>query len=382
MTQTTQIPVVAGQVKTIHELLGLERAEFVAEEEGSKASAPLDLPTLDAKPAIENKKNGNAKPQAVDAPLSFWARDSIRYPLIFLGALAFFFAMFNMRAIVGQVSGWIGALSSRSDKNTAVLSQDYQKWLKKYYVFAGDPSMFLPQNDADGDGLSNQDEYKLDTNPLKADTDEDGYSDGREVLGSYNPLYSGKMTEAQMLVVSKSVDIAAVESRRNVERIAGRTTGLYLDEFALDPSRKGAIRIPKLGIETPIIWSKKFEDMENDLKMGTAHHPGTVYPGVRGLSSIHGHSSGNPDDGGFKTIFSKLNFLEAGDEILVKVYDSRGEAREYRYLARSKKVFAKSDKAQFKAPADGYFLNLSTSWPVGTARQRFVVTTELVGAAE
>ena len=42
--------------------------------------------------------------------------------------------------------------------------------------------------DADGDGLSNRDEFLLGTDPRKADTDGDGISDGVEVANGSNPL--------------------------------------------------------------------------------------------------------------------------------------------------------------------------------------------------
>lgn len=42
--------------------------------------------------------------------------------------------------------------------------------------------------DADADGLSLADEFKHGTDPDDADTDADGYNDGVEVAGGYNPL--------------------------------------------------------------------------------------------------------------------------------------------------------------------------------------------------
>jgi hypothetical protein len=52
-----------------------------------------------------------------------------------------------------------------------------------------------PNNaDTDRDGLMDGDEVKTyRTDPLKADTDGDGYSDGVEVKGGYNPLGPGKL---------------------------------------------------------------------------------------------------------------------------------------------------------------------------------------------
>lgn len=47
--------------------------------------------------------------------------------------------------------------------------------------------------DTDGDGLSDGDEVKkYRTDPKKADTDGDGYSDAQEIKNGYNPLGTGK----------------------------------------------------------------------------------------------------------------------------------------------------------------------------------------------
>lgn len=49
--------------------------------------------------------------------------------------------------------------------------------------------------DTDGDGLTDFEEVSTyQTNPLKADTDGDGYPDGTEVKSGYNPLGTGRCT--------------------------------------------------------------------------------------------------------------------------------------------------------------------------------------------
>lgn len=50
--------------------------------------------------------------------------------------------------------------------------------------------------DTDKDGLTDREEVKVyKTNPLNPDTDGDGYSDGEEVKNGYNPLGQGKLLQ-------------------------------------------------------------------------------------------------------------------------------------------------------------------------------------------
>jgi hypothetical protein len=46
--------------------------------------------------------------------------------------------------------------------------------------------------DTDGDGLKDKDEVQRGTDPLKQDTDGDGYSDDVEVKSGHDPLKAGK----------------------------------------------------------------------------------------------------------------------------------------------------------------------------------------------
>ncbi len=396
-------------IKTIRELLGIEpegfalggssppQADHYPPSPTAPAPAEIPVPVTEPAPSLPALPEPEITLSEFGSPLSrFFSRDIVRYPLIFVVALGFFYVILNFGAVLEQVRSWF-LLSPGREQQKAFekISPEYQKWLQKYYVYVSDPQIFVPNNDVDRDGLTNLYEFYLGTNPLKFDTDGDGYDDGREVLNGYNPLWIGRLTVEQEKIIAQNFDSTSITSRKNLQRelqVAGQITSyptpptssssrlppLPFDSFQLDPTKPGVISIPKLGIEAPVIWSKEFARMEEDLKYGTAHHPATPYPGQRGTASIHGHSSGNPGDGNFKTVFTKLNSLQAGDEVSLTVYGVRGEERKYRFLVRSQKVYAKNDPAQF-ADLGGYHLNLSTSWPVGTARQRYVVTIELVG---
>ncbi|MDO8617899.1 MAG: calcium-binding protein [Candidatus Uhrbacteria bacterium] len=49
--------------------------------------------------------------------------------------------------------------------------------------------------DSDQDGLTDEQELKLGTDPHNPDTDGDGYPDGEEVQKGYNPLGAGKASQ-------------------------------------------------------------------------------------------------------------------------------------------------------------------------------------------
>lgn len=51
------------------------------------------------------------------------------------------------------------------------------------------------EQDPDFDRLTNKKEYEYGTDPKKSDTDNDGYKDGEEVQGGFNPNGSGKLTD-------------------------------------------------------------------------------------------------------------------------------------------------------------------------------------------
>jgi len=58
------------------------------------------------------------------------------------------------------------------------------------------PSDEVVNLDSDQDGLSDADELNVyGTNPLKSDTDGDGYLDGEEVKNGYNPLGEGRLSQ-------------------------------------------------------------------------------------------------------------------------------------------------------------------------------------------
>ena len=64
-------------------------------------------------------------------------------------------------------------------------------WIRQYF----NGSDFHVSADADGDGLTNREEYKYGTNPVKSDTDGDGMPDGWEVRYGLDPVDASDATK-------------------------------------------------------------------------------------------------------------------------------------------------------------------------------------------
>lgn len=76
--------------------------------------------------------------------------------------------------------------------------------------------------DSDYDGLTDQEENSLSTDPYSKDTDNDSFYDGEEVKNGYNPLGSGKMNEPPGTVTPEDINVLS-DSRaqtRDMKRMA------------------------------------------------------------------------------------------------------------------------------------------------------------------
>lgn len=138
------------------------------------------------------------------------------------------------------------------------------------------------------------------------------------------------------------------------------------------------LTIPSLGIEAPLVYitGTTENDFQKGLAGGVVHYPGTADVGNPGNSYFFGHSSDLPwSKGKYKTIFKDLPNIKEGDTIFVS--DSTGTT----FLYKAKRAFIVDPKETWVL--DQYenkkiILSLQTSYPVGTAKQRFVVQAELV----
>ena len=192
--------------------------------------------------------------------------------------------------------------------------------------------------DIDKDGLTYYDEYIYGTNPRKADTDGDGYNDGREVQNGYEPAVGG---EARPTVV---------------------------------------LDIDRIDLEVPVVLSKSYkeEDLQKDLNNGVIHYPHTAMPGQRGNVYIAGHSSNYVwSKGAYNYAFRRLNDLSVGDKIVIKTKMSTGKEIIYTYEVTQKEEVSPDDPRIFEN-TQSKVLTLTTCWPLGTNARRLMIKAQLV----
>ncbi|MDD3498351.1 MAG: sortase [Candidatus Moranbacteria bacterium] len=281
-------------------------------------------------------------------------------------------------------------------------------WLDRYHIKVSDKSDIL--SDTDGDGLSLLEEYKYFTNPLLADSDNDGYNDGKEVRDGYNPTGEGKMDmDGDKLPDNWEIDnglsIASndynldpdndglpnyLEFEHLTNPLEADTDGDGYNDLqeinnGFDPSAAGDIRpefkivIDKISVKAPTIFSASASEdaLLEDLKKGVIRYPKTGVPGQTGNAVLSGHSSNYAwVKGDYNYVFSRLNELEEGDDIKIRVTQKNGKVLEYLYVVTSKDVLNPDNEMIFQDT--GYSsLTITTCWPLNTNWNRLVVKAKL-----
>jgi len=115
-------------------------------------------------------------------------------------------------------------------------------------------------------------------------------------------------------------------------------------------------------------WGALEKDIQESLRDGVVHYPGTAEAGQHGNVVITGHSSYFAwDPGRFKDVFALLHEVVIGDQIIV--YHDQAK---YLYKVYDTKVII-PDEVEVLTQAGGDRLTLITCTPVGTNLKRLVV---------
>jgi LPXTG-site transpeptidase (sortase) family protein len=138
--------------------------------------------------------------------------------------------------------------------------------------------------------------------------------------------------------------------------------------------------IPRLNTNVPVIsmstntlisrnWDALEADIQNALRSGVVHYPGTPFPNQSGNVVLTGHSSYYPwDPGRFKDVFAVLHQATVGDEVVV-FYNQK----KFTYQITDIKKVMPTEVNVLGDTGDDR-LTLITCTPIGTDLQRLIVT--------
>lgn len=141
--------------------------------------------------------------------------------------------------------------------------------------------------------------------------------------------------------------------------------------------------IPKLGENVPIVrppmtalmdknWSQFESDIQESLRDGVVHYPGSARPGQAGNFFVTGHSSYYPwDDGKYKSVFARLQELNIGDTYFVYYGGDR-----HSYRVTEKYEVKPNNVSVLDQPSNKRIATLMTCTPVGTTLRRLIVRAE------
>lgn len=115
-------------------------------------------------------------------------------------------------------------------------------------------------------------------------------------------------------------------------------------------------------------WGALEQDIQDALRDGVVHYPGTANPGDEGNVVITGHSSYFPwDPGRFKDVFADLHYVNEGDTIVVYHNQKKYEYVIYEILK------VDPDQVEVLTQEGENRLTLITCTPIGTNWRRLVV---------
>jgi len=208
-------------------------------------------------------------------------------------------------------------------------------------------------------------------------------------------VLSGLLMSAGFLILGTQVILPLVsfKTQDNIKKpventVLGVATGFSdfdfreLDRSAENPTNEPnipeffSISIPKLKIENANVKTD-FTGSSPEEFLG--HYKGSSLPGNKGNSFIYGHSVlpwfFNPKN--YKTIFSTLGDLEAGDEIFI-TYNNK----KLKYKVESEVILPPNEVNPLENWKPEYLndstISLMTCWPAGTKTKRLIVRATLI----
>ncbi len=132
--------------------------------------------------------------------------------------------------------------------------------------------------------------------------------------------------------------------------------------------KEDSIEIPKIKISAPLIIVEKEEEVKKALDRGVVLWPNSALPGQKGQTIILGHSAPpNWPKIKYDWVFSNLNLLEKGDEIIIYF-----KKKKHVYLVKDK-IFLQRGQELPETDPEKTVLFLISCWPPGKDFRRIAV---------
>jgi len=131
-----------------------------------------------------------------------------------------------------------------------------------------------------------------------------------------------------------------------------------------------SILVPALSLHAPITWrvNNTPKEVHDNLAKGVIQVNGTSLPGEKGNIYVTGHSSNYVwSTGDYKSVFSVISHLVAGDYIYIKF-----DGQVFAYKVFDQRVVSPTDLSSLENTQDSR-LTLGTCWPLGTSLKRLIV---------
>lgn len=272
----------------------------------------------------------------------------------------------------------------------------YQKYYEGYYAHhasqqtpqqqQGAPQEEQPQNSY----FTQQVEHTNGTEDISKD--EALFELRQKLLGNVRSRAAKVRKSRHFMPIIASLSVMLVLVFLQYNQVLFATVNAYVTPGAIDPqnividpaggtavSEESRLIIPKINVDVPAIY-----DVGNDhasqmkaMEGGVAHFaiPGaSSRPGEIGNTVLSGHSSNDLfDPGDYKFIFAQLEKLKVGDTVYANYKGVR-----YTYVITGTEVVKPTEVSKLVYDTDKPIMTLITCTPLGTSRDRLLVTAEQV----
>lgn len=268
----------------------------------------------------------------------------------------------------------------------------YQKYYEGYYAAqTAHPKPAEPIGSGANNGyFTQQTDYEATTDELNKD--QALFELRQKLLGKVQDSAKKIRGSRHFIPVVASLAVVLIFVFLQYNRVFIATVNAYVSpgtispqNIVIDPTGDATVSadprliIPKINVDVPVVY-----DVGNDytsqmaaMANGVAHFavPGaSSHPGQTGNTVLSGHSSNDLFDGGdYKFIFAQLEKMAVGDTVYANYQGKR-----YTYVVTKTEVVKPSEVSKLVYPTTKPVLTLITCTPLGTSRDRLLVTAEQV----